>query len=195
MAGPERFDAAYYARHYNTAETQVASSESTARLAGFVVAYLRYLQMDVDSVLDLGCGEGLWRQALLAHYPDLEYRGVEVSEHMCEKHGWEHSSIGDYTGAAADLVVCQGVLQYLSDGEADVALGKLARLTRGALYLEALTTADWRDACDQSVTDGAVNLRTGAWYKKRLRKHFVFIGGGLFVPRDGDVVLFDLERA
>ena len=195
MSAPgERFDADYYARHYNTPETQVASSESTARLAGFVVAYLRYLQIDVASVLDLGCGEGLWRGALRAHFPDVDYRGVEVSQHMCEKHGWERSSIADYAGASADLVVCQGVLQYLDDAEAEVAIERLAQFTRGALYLEALTKADWRDACDQSVTDGDVHLRTGGWYKKRLRKHFVLVGGGVFVPLEG-AVLFELERA
>lgn len=192
--GYERFDADYYARHYNTPKTQVASSESTERLAGFVVAYLRYLQVDVESVLDLGCGEGLWRDVLRAHFPNVEYRGVEVSAHMCEKHGWAQSSIGEYTGQPADLVVCQGVLQYLEDKEAEVAIEKLAAFTRGALYLEALTKADWREACDQSVTDGAVHLRSGVWYKKRLRKHFVLVGGGLFVPRDGDSVLFELER-
>lgn len=193
--GDERFDADYYSRHYNTPETQVASPESTARLAGFVVAYLRYLQIDVECVLDLGCGEGLWRDVLRTHLPDLDYRGVEVSGHMCEKHGWAQSSIGDYAGKPADLVVCQGVLQYLDDKEAEAAIEKLATFTAGALYLEALTKADWRDVCDQSVTDGEVHLRTGSWYKKRLRKHFVLVGGGLFVPRDGDAVLFELERA
>ena len=195
VASEERFDAEYYARHYNTPGTQVASVESTARLTGFVVAYLGYLQIDVANVLDLGCGEGLWREALRVHYPKLDYRGVELSAHMCEKHGWEQSSIDAYAGAPADLVVCQGVLQYLDDAEAERAIDVLAKLTRGALYLEALTKADWDDACDQSVTDSAVHLRTGAWYKKRLRKHFVLVGGGLFVPRGGDTVLFELERA
>ena len=45
-----------------------------------------------------------------------------------------------------------------------------------------------------STPDGDVNLRSGAWYRRRLARHFVNAGGGLFVHRDAPVVMFDLEH-
>ena len=63
----------------------------------------------------------------------------------------------------------------------------------GELYLEALTELDWRENCDRARTDGNVHLRTGTWYRKRLRKHFLDCGGGLFCSRAAGVSLFELE--
>jgi hypothetical protein len=97
-------------------------------------------------------------------------------------------------GRSVDLVICQGVLQYLDDPAAAAAIDNLARHCHGALYLEALTRADWEKNCDRSVTDGAVFLRPGAFYRRRLRPHFASCGGGLFVRRDAGVSLFELER-
>ena len=64
MTEPERFDAAYYRRFYQDPATRVLDSRAVARLANFVAAYLRHLGLPLRSVLDLGCGIGLWRQAL-----------------------------------------------------------------------------------------------------------------------------------
>ena len=91
------------------------------------------------------------------------------------------------------LVICQGILQYLDARQARRAIAKLARLTRGALYLEVLTKADWQHNCDQTITDDQVFLRPGSWYRQVGTPHFVNYGGGLFVPKDSDVVSFELE--
>ena len=96
-------------------------------------------------------------------------------------------------GKPADLVVCQGVLQYLDDAEATAALERLHALTRTALYLEVLTELDLQVACDTSRTDGEVFLRTGKWYWEALAGKFIAVGGGLFLPTDTDVPLFELE--
>jgi SAM-dependent methyltransferase len=192
---PGRFDAEYYARFYRDPRTRVADARTTRRLADFVRAYVRMLDLDVRTVLDLGCGLGWWRDAVRTWRPKCRYHGVEVSEYLVEKYGWEPGSVVDYRAPAPfDLVVCQGVLQYLPDAAARDALDNLARSSRRALYLEALTSADWRDNCDTDRTDGGVHLRTGAWYRRRLRPHFFNCGGGLFVRRDAGVTLFDLER-
>jgi hypothetical protein len=95
----------------------------------------------------------------------------------------------------ADLVICQGVLQYLDAREARRAVGNLARLTGGALYLEVLTRNDWEENCNQSITDGDVYLRDAAWYRRELSRSFIGCGGGVFVHRKADVVLYDMERA
>lgn len=194
MAKDERFDAAYYRRYYQNRRTAVGSPADTQRLSDFVATYLRYLRLPVRSVLDLGCGLGWWRDALHRHFPRASYLGVEYSQYLCDRHGWTQGSAADFDpGRQFDLVVCQGVMQYLDDKAAAAALRNVARLCRGALYLEALTRRDWRQNCDRDTTDGKVNLRTGEWYRRRLLRAFHNCGGGMFVRRSAPVTLFELE--
>ena len=189
------FDAAYYARYYGDKATRVSGLSDTRKLARFVTGYVDYLGVPVRRVLDAGCGLGRWKLALAEHYPRARYTGLEWSEHLCARFGWDQGSISDYRGRGRyDLVVCQGVLQYLSDADAARAIDNLARLCRGVLYLEVLTAEDWRDACDRRATDGAVHRRPATFYRTRLARHFTALGGGLFVPKDSDVVLYALER-
>src|SRR5690606_8085648 len=86
----------------------------------------------------------------------------------------------------ADLVICQGVLQYLRASEAQQAMRALSRLTSGALYLEVLTREDWEHNCAQDRTDGDVSLRSSAWYRRHLQPRFIAIGGGIFRPKYTD---------
>ncbi|MDD9937100.1 MAG: class I SAM-dependent methyltransferase [Myxococcales bacterium] len=191
----ERFDRRYYARYYESPRTRVTSRREVARLGAFVFAYMAHLQLPVRRVLDAGCGLGYWRDALAEHHPRASYRGIEVSEYLCRTKGWERASIVDYAPRGQfDLVVCQGVLQYLPNRQAAQAIDNLAELCRGALYLEALTRGDWEQSCDRRATDGDVHLRSAAWYRKRLAPHFHACGGGIFVHRDAPTVLYELER-
>lgn len=190
-----RFDEAYYQRHYLDPRTRVIGPDEVRRLARFVVGYLEYLDVEVRDVLDVGCGIGLWRDALAEVLPGARYHGVEASAYPCERYGWEHGSITDLSGREpADLVVCQGVLQYLTANEAAAAIRTLERLTSGALYLEVLTREDWETNCARDRTDGAVRLRRASWYRRLLASRFIAIGGGLFLPRETHAVLYELER-
>lgn len=194
MTAPERFDAAYYRRFYGDPRTRVIDAKAVGRLAEFVSSYLRHLGLPLRSALDVGCGLGLWQAALRKTHPRVQYQGVEVSGYLCEKHGWEQSSVVDFRSKRQfDLVICQGVLQYLDDTEAAAAIENLATLTRGALFLEALTVSDWEENCDREITDGDVQLRTGKWYRERLQPHFMAAGGGLFVAKSTQISMFELE--
>ncbi len=196
VAVDSRFDQAYYERHYLDPETRVIGPDEVRRLARFVLGYLGYLDVDVGDVLDVGCGVGLWRDAVAELAPDARYHGLEASAYLCARYGWERASITDLAGRQpADLVICQGVLQYLTAKEASAAIRALAEVTSGALYLEVLTREDWERNCSQDRTDGAVHLRTAAWYRRLLAPRFIAVGGGLFLPRDTHVVLYELERA
>lgn len=92
-----------------------------------------------------------------------------------------------------DLVICQDVLQYLTEPAAKQAIKNFHRLCRGALYLQVLTKTDWEQNCDQERTDGDVYKRSGEWYRQRLSTHFTSVGGGVFVSERSDIVLFELE--
>jgi len=200
-ATEDAFGAEYYRRYYGDAKTRVIDAGAVRRLAGFVAAYLTYLDVPVRSILDVGCGVGHWQQAAKELWPRARYHGVEYSEHLCERFGWTQGSITDLDVQKAtgreqfDLVVCQGVLQYLDDRAASKALANLGRWCGGALYLEALTKADWQHNCDQKRTDGDVHLRTGDWYRQRLARRFQACGGGVFCSKDAGVTLFELEGA
>lgn len=188
------FDEAYYQKFYRDRRTRVADRKSCALLAGFVFAYLDYLRLPVGKVLDVGCGTGLWRREVRQRYPGALYVGVETSEYACAKYGWERGSVVDYrTSEDFDLVICQGVLQYLDDEQAEAALDNLPRLATSALYLEFLTTEDWERNCNREITDGKVHLRSVAWYRKRLQRHFRNCGGGLFLSRASPAVLYEIE--
>ena len=189
------FDAAYYQEYYRAPRTRITDPESCAALADFVFAYLKFLRVPVRRVLDLGCGVGLWRPELLRHHPMARYVGVEKSEYACRKYGWERGCVASYRSEESfDLVICQGVLQYLDDKEAAAAIRNLTRLATSALYLEILTLEDWERNCNQETTDGEVHLRSASWYRKRLRRGFVACGGGIFLARSSQAVLYELEH-
>jgi hypothetical protein len=189
-----RFDSAYYTRFYGDPATRVSSRASVRTLGRFVCSYLQYLDIEVERALDLGCGLGYWQNVVRRHFPDAEYVGVEVSAHLCKTYGWRRGSVVDYRGTGADLVICQGVLQYLGSQHARLALRNLARLTEGALYLEVLTQEDWERNCNRDTTDGDVHLRPAAWYRRAIARDFVSCGGGLFLPKSSPAVLFELEK-
>lgn len=193
------FGADYYQRYYDNEKTRVSDVSEIRRLATFVAGYLQYMQIPVRSILDVGCGVGNWQTVSKELWPRARYYGVEYSAHLCEQFGWHQGSITNLKAktqlgrATFDLVVCQGVLQYLDDRAAAAALKNLAKWSDGALYLEALTERDWHENCDQSVTDGDVHLRPASFYRERLGKHFQDCGGGVFCSRRAGVALFELE--
>lgn len=194
-AGRRRvFDKDYYDRFYRDPATSVATEGSVRSLGRFVSAYVDHLGIEVVQVLDLGCGLGPWRDVIGKHYPKATYTGVEISEYLCRKYGWQRGSVAEYRSRRRfDLVICQGVLQYLNDREARAAITNLDRLCRGALFLEVLTREDWEQNCDQDVTDGECHLRDAAWYATRLSKHFTNCGGGVHLSNRVDHYVYALD--
>ncbi len=190
-----RFGKAYYERFYRYPRIRVSDRKEVAVLGDLLCAYLRYLGQPVRRVLDIGCGLGFWRDVVTRHYPRASYTGVEISDFLCERYGWTRGSVVDFKARGTfDLVICSDVLQYLSHRDASAAIANLARLCRGAMYFNLLTQEDWEENCDQERTNGDVYLRSSDWYRRRLRRHFIQAGGGLFVSRRSSTVLWELEK-
>jgi 2-polyprenyl-3-methyl-5-hydroxy-6-metoxy-1,4-benzoquinol methylase len=189
-----RFDKAYYDRFYRHPATRAVTPAASRRQAEFIAAYLKHLELPVRRILDIGCGVGTTLRALGRQFPRARLQGVEVSEYLCERYGWAHGSVTDYqTRTPFDLVMCNDVLAYLDDADCSRALANLARLTRGAAYLSVLTTDD-AELYDPARTDGRQRRRPAAWYRRRLNRHFVNVGGGLHLKRPLEVVVWSLDR-
>lgn len=190
-----RFDRAYYERYYFDPRTAVASPVEARARARLIAAFADLVGLPVGRILDAGCGIGRLKRPLLERFPRAQYVGLEVSEYLCQRYGWEHHGVEEYRSTERfDLVICYDVLQYLDAAAATRALANLAALTRGALYFSALTLADWRDNCDQRRTDRDVHMRTGEWYRARLRRAFREVGAGLWLRRGAPLILWELER-
>ena len=138
---------------------------------------------------------GYWRRVITDRHPRARYTGVETSNFLCARYGWIRGSVIDFKARAPfDLVICNDVLQYLSGQDATAAIDNLAKLTRGALYFNTLTREDWEENCDQSTTHGNVYIRSADWYRRRLRRHFINVGGCLFVIRKSPAVVWELGK-
>jgi len=190
----QKFDKAYYDRFYRNPRTRAVTPAAARRQAAFIAAYLRHLEIDVRRILDVGCGVGTTLRALGRQFPSARLQGVEISDYLCRRYGWPQGSVEDYHAEPPyDLVVCNDVLAYLDDPACGRAIGNLAALCRGAAFLGILT-ADDAGAYDPARTDTQQHLRPAAWYRRRLSRHFVNVGGGLHLKRPPDVVVWALDR-
>jgi len=189
------FGREYFRRFYLDPATRVVTAGEMRTRARLIAAVLAQVAIPVRSILDAGCGIGLLRKPFAEVLPRARYRGLEASEYLCARHGWIKGSVVDHVPSApADLVICYDVLQYLTDRDASRALANLARLSRAAVYVSALTREDWRDNCDRSKTDRDVHLRPGDWYRRRLRRHFRYLGFGVWLRRNIGAIMWDMER-
>jgi predicted TPR repeat methyltransferase len=165
------------------------------RRADFVAAFARHGELPVRSILDVGCGLGLMRDQLLRHFPRARYVGLEVSEYLCEKHGWVQGSVATFAPERSfDLVICYDVLQYLESRPAAAGLRNLAQLCQGVLHFGVLTREDWELYCDKRRTDRNVHVRPADWYRRRLARSFINAGSGMFVRRGAPIHLWELDQ-
>jgi SAM-dependent methyltransferase len=192
----DQFDQAYYDRYYLSPKTRVITAEEHGHLARFVFEFAKYNGISIDSVLDVGAGIGLWKRWIEKNAKKSAYQGTEVSKAMCAEHGYMLRDIARWRDREQhDLIICQGVLQYLPDPDVAPAVANLAAMSRGLLYAEITTRLDLRERTDKERTDSNVFIRNGSYYKGILQKHFVQVGCGLWWTRELPVPFYELEMA
>ncbi len=190
----DHFDEAYFHRYYEDPITRVQGPEEVGRLARAVCAFAAYWGLPLEDALDVGAGPGLWREALEREAPGIRYTGVDVSPVACKKYGHQLRDISRWRDRHRyDLLVCQGVLQYLDDEAAEAAIENLGAMASGLLYLEVLTRRDVQEVADLERSDTQVKLRAGSWYRQRLKRDFLTLGCGLFCARRAGALLYELE--
>jgi hypothetical protein len=192
------FDEDYYRRLYGDPATRVHGPEEIAHLARAVTELIAWFGAPLASVLDVGAGTGLWGAWLREHHPEVRVRSIDVSEHACRTYGHEQRDIATWCDPAErhDLVICQGVLGYLDDAACAAAVGNLAAMTAGFLYVFVTTTDDLRRrVVDTGKTDLSGHLRPARFYLDLLEQYFVRVGAGLFQHHAAPGSLFALERA
>lgn len=189
------FDSAYFRKYYFDAATRVTTAQEMRGRAQLIAAILHHARIPVRSILDAGCGIGLFRKPFAAAMPRARYVGLEASNYLCARYPWTKGSVVDFAARSpSDLVICYDVLQYLDDRDAARAIANLTKLTNAAVYVSALTREDWRANCDRTRTDRDVHLRPGDWYRRRLRRRFNYLGFGVWLRKDVTAILWDMER-
>jgi len=191
------FDKAYYDRYYGDPRTAVTSRAEMAQRARLIAAAADYVGLPVRSVLDAGCGMGLMRRPLCQALPRAVYTGLEASDYLCRRFGWQQGLLQDWRPPRRqryDIVVCYDVLQYLEREAARRAIANLGRLCRGLLYCSALTREDWEHNCDQRLTDKVPGIRPVAWYRRELKRSFVPLGCSLWLHRAAPVVTWAMDH-
>jgi SAM-dependent methyltransferase len=194
----KRYDRAYFDRWYRGRRKLEAPAALSRRVAMAVAIAERFLERQVASALDVGCGEGRWRAELRRLRPRLRYVGVEPSEYAVARFGRRRGIVrGGWSDLAAldlggpfDLVVCADVLHYLEDEEIDRGLPALAALTRGVAYLELLTAAEEVEGDRRGLW-----LRPPSFYADRLRRAgLTGVGCHCWLARDLSDAPAALER-
>jgi predicted TPR repeat methyltransferase len=171
----KQYDQAYFERWYRDPALKDQAIGGTARLArkvAMAVATAEYhLERPIRTVLDIGCGEGVWRAPLLKLRPKISYLGFDSSQYAIERFGprrnLHYARFADFEHlrpcAPVDLLVCSDVLHYLDTRELDRGLPSLAELCQGVAFLETFTREDGIDGDTHGF-----KRRPAKFYRQRL---------------------------
>lgn len=152
----------------------------------------------VRTVLDVGCGMGDWQPVLRKLRPGLAYDGVDPSAYAVSKFGRRRGllqgGIEDLPQLPLrpryDLVVCCGMLNYLSTNQLRTGLAAVAARTGGVAYLELFADGDAFEGDTEWPAPQPL-----VWYRRELaRAGFLSIGMQCYVPRHGESNVSLLER-
>lgn len=147
----KNYDRAYFDRWYRDPAHRVRARGETLRKVNMVVALAEYyLGRTISNVLDIGCGEGVWRAPLLKLRPEIDYLGLDNSEYAIRRFGRSRNlRMARFADLAElrferrfDLIVCSDVLHYLRAPELQRGLSGFPELLEGLAFIELFTSGD-----------------------------------------------------
>ncbi len=151
----------------------------------------------IRSVLDVGCGEGVWQPILQQLRPGSRYAGVDASEYVVRRFGKRRNirlgTFGDLDAVGLadgyDLIVACDVLHYLRAPELSRGLAVIARHLDGVAYLEAYTRADEIDG----DMDGFLRRTPKAYRRLFQQAGLLSVGLQCYVNDETGPILMALE--
>lgn len=195
----ERYDAAYFDKWYRHPTHRVKTAAELVRQVSFVLHTAEWvLGRRVRTVLDVGCGEGTWFPPLRALRPRIAYQGVDPSAYAVANFGARRNllqgSIEDLASLDLreqyDLVVCCGMLNYLSVAQLTSGIAQVAQRTGGMAYLELFTNNDRFEG----DTDWPAP-KSGSFYRGLMQcAGLVPVGMQCYVPEVEQYRVSSLER-
>ena len=193
-----RYDRAYFDKWYRDPRTRVKTPAELRRQVEFVLHAAEWiLGRRARTVLDVGAGEGNWQPVLRRLRPGIHYDGVDPSAYAVSKHGarrgLQQGGIEDLARlplrGAYDLVVCCGMLNYLSAAQLVSGLPLVAARTGGMAYLELFAEGDAIEG-----DTGWPAPKSAAWYRRALsRSGFRSVGMQCYVPRGSGINVSSME--
>ncbi|HET7796379.1 MAG TPA: class I SAM-dependent methyltransferase [Nevskia sp.] len=145
------YDRDYFDKWYRSARHAVNTRDELQRKVALAVAATEYyLGRRIRNVLDVGCGEGVWRKPLQSVRPGVDYLGLDSSEYAVARYGRARNlrlatfgQLGELRfDTAFDLIVCSDVLHYVPMPELKRGLRGIAEMLDGVAFLELFTAQD-----------------------------------------------------
>lgn len=185
----------------------IVDFEATKRAAKLAVTTAEYvLERPPRTVLDIGCGECLWRRAIrdaIAVHDHvaashLRYTAIDPSAYVVKtqanvfKGGFgDLPALSDWLGISTlDLVVCNDVLPYVSADDMNEGLAWIAPRLVGVAWLQAMTKSDEFEGDREGFI-----ARSAAQYLAMFKAHGLHrIGPHLYIHERTLSKLTSLER-
>jgi len=162
------YDRAYFDKWYRDPRHSVVSRHELERKVALALAVAEYyLGRRVRNVLDVGCGEGVWRAPLRRLRPGVDYLGLDSSEYAIARYGrarnLRRAAFGDLGELRFerrfDLIVCSDTLHYVRSAELKRGLHGIVEMLEGIAFLELFTARDAPDGDKRGFI-----ARSPRWY-------------------------------
>jgi SAM-dependent methyltransferase len=182
----KRYDRAYFERWYRNPRTRVVTIERQRQLARDLLLQADWmLGRPLTSVIDIGCGEGAWGEALIWQRPGLAYAGYDSSEWAVSEYGTarhlHHCALADLRRLPlqqADLLLCHDVLHYVADTEIEAALAAIGRWSLTLAYVSVMS-----EEIDFVGDRVGYLARPAATYRRWMTRHGWVPAGGSWYRR------------